>query len=160
MAVENRRGIYCRFGSCLASRTIVETPNWKSTAGFPPFRPTPFSPSAPFPALRLSVASVVSISIVINTPLCILRTQETSCTGETNREGQGRRRMIHTRYFCRRRREIGMAASSTGQPAQNITQPDGVQRVASVKPVVFGVRRSCDACGRRKKKCDGGRPCG
>ena len=28
-----------------------------------------------------------------------------------------------------------------------------------VRPNLYGMRRSCDACGRHKKKCDGERPC-
>ncbi|CAN0070825.1 unnamed protein product [Ectocarpus sp. 13 AM-2016] len=33
------------------------------------------------------------------------------------------------------------------------------QRTCS-RPTLFGMRRSCSECGRKKKRCDGRQPCG
>ena len=47
-------------------------------------------------------------------------------------------------------------ASTTGQKT---AKSGGARYRGSVQPALYGMRRSCDACGRRKKKCDGERPC-
>lgn len=52
-----------------------------------------------------------------------------------------------------------MEASTTKQPGQATTKSDVIPTGGSMKPTLYGMRRSCDACRRRKRKCDGGRPC-
>eukprot|EP00752_Nemacystus_decipiens_P005054 g4589.t1 len=50
-------------------------------------------------------------------------------------------------------------SSSAAQPwRKSVHDPDARKREAA-KPTPYGMRRSCELCRRRKKKCDGGRPC-
>ncbi|CAM9912130.1 unnamed protein product [Ectocarpus sp. 4 AP-2014] len=51
------------------------------------------------------------------------------------------------------------SAATAVQPQWKSVDGDSDPKPRSLKPTSYGVRRSCDACGRRKKKCDGERPC-
>ena len=51
-------------------------------------------------------------------------------------------------------------SSSTVQPKrESVDGDDDARKPGKWDLASFGIRRSCDPCGRRKKKCDRGQPC-
>lgn len=52
-----------------------------------------------------------------------------------------------------------MEAATAKQPGHAATKSDASTKGGCVKPTLYGMRRSCDACGRRRKKCDRKHPC-
>lgn len=63
------------------------------------------------------------------------------------------------RLIAKRSRGTTMAPSTTRPPGSNSMKSELVNKGGGARLTLLGMRRSCDVCGHRKKKCDGGRPC-
>ncbi|CAN0559875.1 unnamed protein product, partial [Ectocarpus sp. 12 AP-2014] len=60
-----------------------------------------------------------------------------------------------------REKSPAMDASTTTSPSLNHRNNDvGHEEGDCSRPILRRMRRSCSECGRRKKSCDGQRPCG
>ncbi|CAB1111405.1 unnamed protein product [Ectocarpus sp. CCAP 1310/34] len=54
-----------------------------------------------------------------------------------------------------------MRETGTVPPNSGGNNSDGRQGQGTCsRPTLFGMRRSCSECGRKKKRCDGQQPCG